>query len=144
MYISTLVKNSRNRPRKETVDTLPHTVSRLSMHMSITEFLFQRNFNRPIFKIFKKKLIPGKISWFRFGIDCEQSVFVRENPTSDKKSRKYAMRNFALRSRAILLSRSTLGKERDCSQSSFGNNCPFRGHRTHLPSYIHKGIKFYI
>ena len=23
-------------------------------------------------------------------LDCEQSVFVRENPTSDKKSRKYA------------------------------------------------------
>ena len=25
-----------------------------------------------------------------FALDCEQSVFVRENPTSDKKSRKYA------------------------------------------------------
>ena len=26
----------------------------------------------------------------KLNIDCEQSVFVRKNPTSDKKSRKYA------------------------------------------------------
>ena len=27
---------------------------------------------------------------FHLSLDCEQSVFVRENPTSDKKSPKYA------------------------------------------------------